>query len=330
VKAVVYTEYGPPEVMRVEDVEKPIPTDDEVLIRLEAVSLNRSDWENLIGSPLYTRIGALRKPRHPILGSDIAGRVEQVGGNVKDLKPGDAVFGDIMWQHMSGFAEYVCARPRWLARVPPGMTFAEAAAMPQSAVIALQGIRDKGRVQPGQQVLINGAGGGGGAFAIQLAKSYGAVVTGVDNAGKFDFMRAMGADHVLDYTQQDYTRTGKQYDFVLDLIAHRSVFAYRRALKPAGRLYVVGGSVATFFQILILGPLIRRMSGRDIRVLAVRTNLKDMRYMAELYASGKLRPVIDRYFPLSKVPDALRYLGEGHAKGKVIITMDSAPSRGTP
>ena len=227
--------------------------------------------------------------------------MEKVGCNVKDLKPGDAVFGDIMWQHMSGFAEYVCASPRWLARVPPGMTFAEAAAMPQSAVIALQGIRDKGRVQPGQQVLINGAGGGGGAFAIQLAKSYGAVVTGVDNAGKFDFMRAMGADQVLDYTQQDYTRTGKQYDFVLDLIAHRSVFAYRRALKPAGRLYVVGGSVATFFQILILGPLIRLISGRDIRVLAVRTNLKDMRYMAELYASGKLRPVIvDRSLKIPK------------------------------
>lgn len=323
-KAVVYTEYGPPEVMRVAEIEKPTPAADEVLIKLEAVSLNRSDWEGLIGSPLYARLGGFRKPRNPILGSDIAGRVEAVGGNVKDLKPGDEVFGDIMWERLSGFAEYVCARPRWLARIPPGMTFADAAAIPQAAVIALQGIRDKGRVQPGQQVLINGAGGGSGAFAIQLAKSYGAVVTGVDNAGKFDFMRAMGADHVLDYTQQDYTRSGKQYDFVLDLIAHRAVFAYPRALKPNGQLYVVGGSVATFLQILILGPLIRRMIGRDIRVLVVRPNLKDMLYMAELYASGKLRPVIDRYFPLSKVPDALRYLGEGHAKGKVIITMEPA------
>jgi NADPH:quinone reductase-like Zn-dependent oxidoreductase len=185
-------------------------------------------------------------------------------------------------------------------------------------------------VGPGHEVLINGAGGGGGAFAIQLAKSYGATVTGVDNAEKFDFMRAMGADHVLDYTRQDYTRRGKQYDFVLDLVAYRSVFAYRRALKPNGRLYVVGGSVATFLQIAFLGPLIRRLTGRDIRVLVVRPNLKDMLYMAELYAAGTLRPVIDRCFPLSEVPAALGYLGDGHAKGKVIITMDPTPTGVTP
>jgi NADPH:quinone reductase-like Zn-dependent oxidoreductase len=320
-KAIVYTRYGSPEVLQLQEVAKPIPADDEVLIKIQATSLNRSDWESRIGSPLYARIGGLRKPRRHILGSDIAGRVEAVGKNITQFQPGDEVFGDIL-ARLGGFAEYVCARERSLARIPAGMTFADAAAIPQSAVIALQGIRDKGQVQPGQTVLINGAGGGGGAFAIQLAKSYGAEVTGVDNARKLDFMRAMGADHVVDYTRQDFTRTGKQYDLILDLIAHRSAFAYRRALKPRGQYFAVGGSVVTALQILFLGPLIRRATGKHIRYLVVHPNLKDMLYMAELYASGKLRPVIDRCYPLPEVPAALRYLGEGHAKGKIIITME--------
>jgi len=320
-KAMVYTKYGSPAILQLQEVAKPTPMDDEVLIKIQAASVNRSDWEGLIGTPLYARIGGLRKPRHQILGSDIAGRVELVGRNVQRLHPGDEVFGDILWQ-MGGFAEYVCARERYLALKPAGMTFAEVAAIPQSAVIALQGIRDKGQVQPGQKVLINGAGGGGGAFAVQLAKSYGAEVTGVDNTGKLDFMRALGADQVLDYTQEDFTRQGNQYDLILDLIAHRSVFAYRRALKPNGRYFAVGGSVATAFQILLLGPLIRRATGKNIRYLVVQPNLKDMVYMAELYAAGKLRSVIDRCYPLSEAPDALRYLGEGLAKGKIVITMD--------
>jgi NADPH:quinone reductase-like Zn-dependent oxidoreductase len=325
-KAVVYTEYGPPDVLHVKEVAKPTPKDDEVLIKIEAASVNRSDWEGLTGKPLYARIGGLRKPRRHILGTDIAGRVEVAGKNVKRFQPGDEVFGDIMWTAGGGgFAEYVCTRERSLALKPAGLTFEEAAAIPQAAVIALQGIRDKGQhpegTRPGQKVLINGAGGGTGLFAIQLAKLHGAEVTGVDSTAKLDFMRSLGADHVIDYTREDFTKNGRQYDLILDVIAHRSVFAFKRALRPGGRCYVVGGSLATFFQILLLGPLIRRTTGKQIRVLMVQPNTKDMLYMAELCEAGKIVLSIDRRFPLSEVPEALRYLGEGPAKGKVVITI---------
>jgi NADPH:quinone reductase-like Zn-dependent oxidoreductase len=319
-KAVVYTEYGSPEVLQFEEVPKPTPTDDEVLVKIEAVSVNRSDWEGLIGKPLYARLGGLRKPRRHILGSDIAGRIEAVGSSVTRFQPGDEVFGDIL-SRMGGFAEYVCARENSLAPKPAGMTFEQVAAIPQAAVIALQGIRDKGQVKPGQEVLINGAGGGTGSFAIQLAKLYGAEVTGVDSGGKLDFMRSLGADHVIDYTREDFTRTGKQYDLILDVIAHRSIFAYRRALRPGGNYYFAGGSVALLFQTLLLGPLIRRATGKNIRVLVVRPNLKDMVYITELYEAGKIVPVIDTRYSLREVPEALRHLGEGHPKGKIIITV---------
>ncbi|MEO5953973.1 MAG: NAD(P)-dependent alcohol dehydrogenase, partial [Chloroflexia bacterium] len=245
-KAIVYTEYGSPDLLQLKEIEKPTPKDDQVLVKLHAVSLNRSDWEGLIGKPLYARIGGLRKPGRQILGSDIAGRIETVGSAVTRFKPGDEVYADIMWT-MGGFAEYVCVREKDLALKPPGMTFEQVAAIPQAAVIALQGIRDKGKVQPGQHVLINGAGGGGGTFAMQLAKLYGAEVTGVDNTEKLGFMRSIGADHVIDYTREDFTRNGKQYDLILDLIAYRSIFDYKRALKPNGSYYAVGGSLATFF-----------------------------------------------------------------------------------
>lgn len=320
-KAITYTEYGSPDVLQIKEVAKPTPTDDEVLIKVQAVSVNRSDWEGLRGKPLYARIGGLLKPRHQILGSDIAGRVEMAGRNIRRFQPGDEVFGDILGR-MGGFAEYVCARERALALKPASMTFEEVAAIPQAAVIALQGIRDKGQVQPGQKVLINGAGGGAGTFAVQLAKLYGAEVTGVDNTGKLDFMRSLGADHVIDYTREDFTKNGKQYDLILDLVAHRSVFAYKRALRPNGSYFFVGGSVATIFQILLLGPWIRRTTGKKIRILAVQPNLKDMVYITELYEAGKVVPVIDRRYPLSEVPEALRYLGEGRAKGKVVITVE--------
>ncbi len=320
-KAIVYTKYGPPEVLQLKEVERPTPTDDEVLIKVQAVSVNRSDWEGLTGKPLYARIGGLLRPRHHILGSDIAGRVETVGRNIRRFQPGDEVFGDILGR-MGGFAEYVCARERALALKPAGMTFEEVAAIPQAAVIALQGIRDKGQVQPGQKVLINGAGGGAGTFAVQLAKLYGAEVTGVDNTGKLDFMSSLGADHVIDYTREDFTKNGRQYDMVLDVIAHRSVFAYERALRPDGSYFMIGGSVATLFQILLLGPWIRRTTGKRIRMLVVQPNLKDMVYVTELCEAGKVVPVIDRRYPLSEVPEALRYLGEGHAKGKVVVTVE--------
>jgi NADPH:quinone reductase-like Zn-dependent oxidoreductase len=320
VKAIVYTKYGPPEVLQLKEVPKPAPRDDEVLIKVRAVSLNRSDWEGLRGKPLYARIGGLLRPRHQILGSDIAGRVEMAGKNVRRFRRGDEVFGDILGS-LGGFAEYVCARESALALKPASMTFEQAAAIPQGAVIALQGIRDKGQVQPGQKVLINGAGGGAGTFAVQLAKLYGAEVTGVDNTGKLDFMRSLGADHVIDYTREDFTKDGKQYDLILDVVAHRSVFACKRALGSNGSYFLVGGSVATIFQILLLGPWIRATTGKKIRILAVKPNLKDLVYVTELYEAGKVTPVIDRRYPLSEVPEAIWHLGEGRTKGKVIITV---------
>ncbi len=319
-KAIAYTKYGPPDVLELREVAKPTPRDDEVLIKIQAVSVNRSDWEGLRGKPLYARIGGLLKPRHKILGSDIAGRVEMTGRNIRRFQPGDEVFGDILGR-LGGFAEYVCAPENRLALKPASMTFEEVAAIPQAAVIALQGIRDKGQVQPGQKVLINGAGGGAGTFAVQLAKLYGAEVTGVDNTGKLDFMRSLGADHVIDYTREDFTKNGKQYDLILDVVAHRSVFAYKRALRPNGSYFFVGGSVDTLFQILLLGPWIRATTGKKIRILAVKPSLKDMVYITELYEAGKVVPVIDRRYPLSEVPEALRYLGEGRTQGKVVITV---------
>ena len=319
-KAIVYARYGPPDVLQLKEVERPTPKDDEVLIKVKAVSVNRSDWETLTGTPLYARIGGLLRPRHHILGSDIAGRVEMAGGNIRRFQPGDEVFGDIL-RSMGGFAEFVCAPERSLAPKPASMTFEEVAAIPQAAVIALQGIRDKGQVQPGQKVLVNGAGGGAGTFAVQLAKLYGAEVTGVDNTGKMDYMRSLGADHVIDYTREDFTKNGQQYDLILDVVAHRSVFAYARALSPNGSYFAVGGPVAVLLQILLLGPWIRRTTGKKIRVLAVQPNLKDMVHVTELCEAGKVVPVIDRRYPLSEVPEALRYLGEGRAKGKVVITI---------
>jgi NADPH:quinone reductase-like Zn-dependent oxidoreductase len=320
-KAIVQHQYGSPDVLRLEEVAKPTPNDDEVLIKVQAVSINGSDWEGLIGKPLYARMGGLRKPSNKILGSDIAGRVEMVGKNIRLFQPGDEVFGEML-AYRGGFAEYCCTPEKLLARKPAQMTFEEAAAIPQAAGIVLQGLRDQGKVQPGQAVLINGAGGSAGTFAVQLAKYYGAEVTGVDNTDKMDFLRSLGADHVIDYTRQDFTKTGKQYDLILDVVAHRSVFACKRALRANGSYFCVGGSVATLFQVLLLGPWIRRNSGKNLRLLAVQRNPKDLVFMAELCEAGKVVPVIDRQYPLRDVPEALRNVGEGRAKGKVVITME--------
>ena len=319
-KAIVRDKYGSPDVLRLEEVDTPVPADDEVLIKIYAVSINGSDREALIGKPLYVRMGGLRKPGYPILGSDIAGRVERAGKNITQFKPGDEVFGEIPG-YQGGFAEYACAPEKTLARKPASLTFEQAAAIPQGGVIALNGIREKGQVQPGQQVLINGAGGSAGTFAVQLAKLYGAEVTGVDNTGKLDFLRSLGADHVIDYTREDFTKKGKQYDLILDLIAHRSVFAYRRALKPNGTYFFVGGSVATLFQILFFGAWIKRSSGRNVRILMVPQNNRDLIAITQLCEEGKVRPVIDRLYPFHETPEALRYVTEGHARGKVVITL---------
>ena len=320
-KAVVYTRYGPPDVLRVTNVAAPVPKDNEVLVRVAAVSLNRSDWETLRGKPLYARIGGPFRPRHHVLGSDIAGRVQAAGPRVTLFRPGQDVFGDIL-RHMGGFAQYVCVPEGALAPMPAGMTYAEAAALPQAGAIALQGIRDKGQVQRGQKVLVNGAGGGSGMYAIQLAKLHGAEVTGVDNAEKLEFMRSVGADHVIDYTREDFTANGRAYDLILDLAAHRSAFAYQASLVPGGRYLYVGGSVTTLLQALLAGPVIGRADGRKIRLLAVRLGVEHLAPMVELCQAGKIATVIDRRYPLSETPAALRYLGEGHAKGKVVIVVE--------
>ena len=281
--------------------------------------MNRSDWEALTGTPFYARLGGLLRPRHKVFGSDIAGRVETAGSNVTRFKPGDEVFGDNNLGGKGGFAEYVCVREVALALKPTNMLFEKASTIPQAGVIALQAIRDKGCVQPGQKVLINGAGGATGTFAVQLAKSLGAEVTGVDSGDKLDFMRSLGAVHVIDYAKDDFTKNGQQYDLIIDVVANRSVFDYNRALKPNGTYFAVGGSVVALLQILFLGPWIRIATGKKIRILAVLPKSEDIVYMTELVGAGKVAPIIDRRYPLNEVPEALRYLGEGRVKGKVVI-----------
>ena len=319
-KAIVYYNYGSPDVLRVEEVAIPTPSDDEVLVKIHAVSINGSDREGLIGKPLYARMGGLRKPGYPILGSDIAGRVEKAGKNITQFQPGDEVFGEIPGYH-GGFAEYACASEKTLAKKPAGLTFEEAAAIPQGGALALHGIREKGNVQPGQHVLINGAGGSAGTFAVQLAKLHGAEVTGVDNSYKLDFLQSLGVDHAIDYTRQDFTKNRNQYDLILDLIAHRSAFAYARALKPNGTYFFVGGSVATLFQVLLLGPWIKKTRGKNIRLLMVPQGSKHLITITELCVTGKVVPVIDRRYPFHEIPEALRYVAGGRAKGKVVITV---------
>ena len=311
-KAVVNEKYGSPDVLQLTEVKKPVPTDEQILIKVHAVSINGSDWEGLIGRPLYVRAAGLLKPSDKILGSDIAGHVEFAGKNNAEFQPGDEVFGEIPLYH-GGFAEYVCTSGKTMTLKPASLTFEQAAAIPQAGVIALRGMRENGRVQPGQKVLINGGGGSAGLFAIQIAKLDGAETTGVDNAGKLDFMRSLGADHVIDYSREDFTKSGKQYDLILDLIAHRSVFAYQRALRPNGTYFFVGGSAGLIFQIMLLGPWIKRATGKNIRILVVPQNRKNLIAIKELCEAGKIVPVIDRRYPLSEVPEALRYVGEGRA-----------------
>ena len=320
-QAVVYTRYGPPDALRLMDVQAPVPKDDEMLVQVHAVSLNATDWEGLRGKPLYSRIMGPFRPRHHILGSDIAGRVEAAGRNATRFRPGEDVFADIL-SHMGGFAESVCVPETALARMPAGMTYEEAAALPQAGAIALQGIQDKGQLRLGQKVLINGAGGGSGMYAIQLAKLNGAEVTGVDNSEKLEFMRSLGADHVIDYTRDDFTRNGRTYDLILDLAAYRPAFAYKSSLMPGGRYLYVGGSVATLLQVLLIGPLIGTAGGKKIRLLAVRQGAQHLAPLVRLCQAGKIVTVIDRRYPLSEVPEALRHLGEGHAKGKIVAIVE--------
>jgi NADPH:quinone reductase-like Zn-dependent oxidoreductase len=318
-KAVVYRRYGGPELLRLSDVATPVPRRDDVLVRVRAVSLNASDWELLRGTPLYARMDGPFRPRHHVLGSDVAGRVEATGPGATRFRPGDDVFGDLL-RHLGGFAEYVCVPEGDLERLPDGMSYEEAAALPQAGAIALQGIRDRGQVKRGDRVLVNGAGGGSGMYAVQLAKLAGAEVTGVDNAEKLDFLRLLGADHAVDYLLEDFTRSGRRYDLILDVAGHRSAAAYERCLEPGGRYLFVGGSMRTLLQVLTLGPVLGRRAGKRVRLLAVRLGAPQIAPLVALCQAGSVVTYIDRTYPLAEVPAALRYLGEGHAKGKVVVT----------
>ncbi|WP_109506827.1 NAD(P)-dependent alcohol dehydrogenase [Nocardioides speluncae] len=314
-RAVVYDRYGSPDVLRVEDVPMPVPGPGQVRVKVAATSINLSDWEGLRGSPAYARIGGLRRPARRILGSDIAGVVEEVGEGVTEFRLGDEVYGDNL-ALMGGFAEQALAPESALAHKPAELTFAEASTIPQAGAIALQGTRKAGA---GSRVLINGAGGGSGAFAIQLAKRLGAHVTGVDNAAKQDFMRSVGADDVIDYRRDDFTRTAQPYDLILDLVAHRSVFTYRRALAPSGTYRCVGGSVRSLLRVLTIGWAAGRLTGRSMGVLVVKQGPAHFTPLAELCATGDVKIHIDRTFNLDEVPAALAHVGEGRSLGKVVV-----------
>ena len=321
-KAVVYTKYGSPDVLQLKEVEKPTPKDNEVLIRIHAASANAADWRLLRGDPFLLRLGyGLLKPNNTILGADIAGRVEAVGNNVTQFQPGDEIFGDISGCGLGGFAEYVSVPEHAVISKPASMTFEEAAAVPMAAVTALQGLRDKGQIQPGQKVLIHGASGGVGTFAVQIAKAFRAEVTAVCSTRKVDLVRSIGADHVIDYTQEDFTKNGQRYDLILAANGDRSMFEYKRALAPKGRYVVTGGSMAQLFQAMLLGPLLSMAGRQKMGNVLARPNQKDLACMKELLEAGKVIPVIDRCYPLSETAEAIRYLEAGHARGKVVITV---------
>jgi NADPH:quinone reductase-like Zn-dependent oxidoreductase len=319
-RAVVYDRYGPPEVLRVEHLAVPTPGAKQVLVEVLATSVNLSDWECLVGSPAYARLGGIRRPARRVLGSDIAGRVAAVGPGVTTFRPGDEVYGDNLGLK-GGFAEYAVAPESVLAHKPASLTFVEASTIPQAGAIALQGTAGAG---PGTRVLVNGGGGGTGTFAIQVAKQQGAHVTAVDNAGKLDHMRALGADEVLDYRRDDFTRQ-EPYDLVLDLVAHRSVLDCRRALAPGGRYRCVGGPVPTVLGVLLAGAVVGRLSGRRIGVLAVKPGPAHFVPLAQHCVDGEVTIHVERVFTLEEVPDALAHVGEGRALGKVVVGPSPRP-----
>src|SRR5688572_14908606 len=317
-EAIVYTKYGSPDVLELKEVEKPTPKDTEVLIKIHAASANPADWHLMRAEPFLARLAnGLLKPKNTRLGADVAGRVEAVGSNVTQFQVGDDVFGRMPLNELGGFAEYVCANEDALALKPARLTFEQAAAVPLAAFTALQGLRDKGQIQPGQKVLVNGASGGVGHFAVQIAKSFGTDVTGVCSTRNLDMVRSIGADHVIDYTKDDFTQTGQRYDLIFDAVGNRSVSDYQRALSPNGICAVAGfTSLSRLFQVMLLG-------GKKIGMMeTAKGNKKDLLFIWELLEAGKVVPVIDRYYSLSEVPEAIHYLEKGHARGKVAITVE--------
>ena len=318
-KAIVFKEYGPPDLLRFNDIAKPTPKDDEVLVEVHAASVNYIDWQVLRGKSFLLRLlNGLRKPRHNVLGDDVAGRIESVGSKVNQFQPGDEVFGI---SDFGAFAEYACVKEEYLGLKPANISFEQAAAVPTAGVTAVVGLRDNGQIQSGQKVLINGASGGVGTFAVQIAKSFGAEVTAVCSTRNMDMVRSIGADYVIDYTVEDFTQNGQQYDLILAANGYHPISDYRRALSPDGIYVATGGSMTQSLQATMMGPFISMTGSKTMGGMMVKPNQNDLVFMKELLEAGKVVPVIDRRYPLSEVADAFRYIEEGHAIGKVVVTV---------
>lgn len=320
-KAIYYDRYGTPDVLQPKEVDKPVPMDDEVLVRIHATSINSWDWDMIRGEPIFVRMWGLFKPKHKIPGSDIAGRVESVGRAVKKFKPGDEVYGDIVEHGWGGFAEYACAKEDQLTFKPASMSFEEASAIPQAGLLALQGIRDCGKLQKGQHILFNGAGGGVGTLGVQIAKMLGAEITVVDSAEKLDMLKKLGANHVIDYRKEDYTNNGKTYDMIVDVVANRPISDYKRALATGGRFVMIGGSTSTILKMMITSPFTSKgtkSTDKRLTLMGYKPN-RGLDDMSMFFQEGKVIPVIDKVFPLAETAEAFRYFSGGSFRGKVVI-----------
>jgi NADPH:quinone reductase-like Zn-dependent oxidoreductase len=320
-KAMVYTQYGPPDVLQFKEVEKPTPNQNEALIKVQASSVTFGDLAAVTGEPFIARLSlGLREPKFKIPGKDFAGQVEAVGAGVKQFKPGDQVFGDLSECGWGAYAQYVSVPESAIALKPANISFESAAAVPESAVVALQGLRNIGQIKSGNIVLIVGASGGIGTFAVQMAKSFGAEVTGVCSTRNLELVHSIGADHTIDYTKEDFTQNGQRYDLILATVGYRSICEYKRALAPQGIYVATGGSMAQIFQPMLLGPFIST-GGRKMGSLAMKPNKEDLLFVKELIEAGRVIPVIDKIIPLSELPEALRYYAGGHSIGKVVINV---------
>lgn len=320
-KAVVYTKYGSPDVLEFKEIEIPKPKEYEVLVKIHASSVNAADWHLLRADPFLARFGSgLFKPKLTILGADIAGTVEAVGSNAKQFKPGDEVFGDLSQSGWGGFAEYTCANENALALKPKNLSFDEAASVPLAGITALQGLRDKGQIKEGSKVLINGAAGGVGTFAVQIAKSFGAEVTAVCSSGNLATLKSIGADYVIDYEKQNFTQKELRYNLIIAANGYHPILDYKRVLEPGGVFVMIGGATKQMFQALLFGSLLSLTGNKKMRSLLAKSCQKDIIFLKELLESGKIKPVIDRKYTLKETADAIRYIETGHAKGKVVIT----------
>ncbi len=321
-KAIIYHKYGNPEELQLSEIEKPVPKDHEVLVKVHAASVNSWDWDLLRGKPYgYRLFFGLFKPRYSVIGSDIAGTVVELGSKVTEFKVGDEVFGDISGNGFGAFAEFARARAMVMTLKPTEVTFATAAAIPQAGILALQGLHHRGNIiSKGQKILINGAGGGVGTFAIQIAKTFGAEVTAVDSAMKHDLMRSLGADHVIDYTKNDFTNSDYSYDLVLDMVFNRPVSRAKKVLNPGGAYVIIGGEPARLFKLMIPG-IFKKNQNKTVSLLMHKPNRKDLEFLLRLVAEGRLNPVIEKRFPLNQTADALLHLGQMKAKGKIVISI---------